>query len=124
MRDRPQEGDAPKSRWNITVQNLSSEAAPPYAALQVIGSTAFGNDTVYSVVKPNGAPGAEILLNSPAAIEPNGYGAATDSYPAEVAITGTPAFGAELGPTGGLPPSCYRSRRNRTARTDRSGRHP
>lgn len=92
------QGAPSPNRWNIPVQNQLSEQAPAHAALQVANSSAVGGDTVYNVTKPTGVAGAKIVLNSPAPLLANSQGAATDQYPTDALITGTPTFGQEIGP--------------------------
>jgi hypothetical protein len=93
-----QEGNRPADKYRVPVFNQSSEAVPPYGAMQVASSSNVGDDKVFNTIKPNGAPTAKVYLNGPVSIPANQHGFGTDEYPAEALIAGTPAFGAELGP--------------------------
>jgi len=93
-----QEGVAPSDKYRVPVRNTSSETIPPYGAMQVASSSLVGDDKVFNVIKPNGAPGAKVYLNGPAEIPVSEPGHGTDEYPAEALITGTVVFGAEIGP--------------------------
>ncbi len=90
-----------KARFPLAVLNATAEVIPPYAVMQLGAGTNVGTDTIYNVVKPNGSTTAKYVVNSPASIAVAGYGAATDFYPADALITGSPAFNQEVGPVAG-----------------------
>lgn len=93
-----QDGNRPADKYRVPVQNQSGEQIPPYGAMQVVSSSNVGDDKLFNVIRPNGAPTAKVYLNGPVQIPANQPGHGTDEYPAEALIAGTPAFGAELGP--------------------------
>jgi hypothetical protein len=92
-------------RFPIRVRNITLETIPPYGVMQLAGATTFGQEPGYAAILPTGANNAEYVLNSPAEIPPNGYGSATDQYPADAAyqynLDAQPALNAEWGPVFG-----------------------
>lgn len=96
-----QTGIPPKSPYDIPVVNGSGETAPPYAVLQIIGSTLVGTTGQYTIGKPTGVTSAKYLINTPEELGAGHGSVATDKSPVLVAITGTPAFNQEIGPVVG-----------------------
>lgn len=90
-----------RSQFPLVCLNGTAETIPPYGVMQVAGASNFGTDRMFLVTKPTGVAGASYVLNGPQAIAAVGYGAATNSYPADAAYSGTPVAGAEWGPVAG-----------------------
>lgn len=90
-----------KGQFPLICLNSTSEVIPPYGVMQVVGASSFGLERVFSVTRPTGVELASYVLNGPQAIQAGGYGAATNSYPADAAYSGTPVTGAECGPVAG-----------------------
>jgi hypothetical protein len=91
----------PKDIWPLVVKNLSSEIAPPYAILQIVGCVrdADTGAAIYQVTKPTGDPNASYLINSPQAIAAGGHGQGTNTLPVPVLLGSTAgaAVGADFG---------------------------
>lgn len=85
--------------YPLPVQNVASQNAPPYAVMQVFGSTLTDSGTMYYVGKPTGGVGAYVF-NTPEALAPQAYGSAAEGI-GIVAITGPLAMNQEVGPTAG-----------------------
>lgn len=89
-------------RW-LSVRNLSSEDAPPFAALRVVGATRLDEQTIVTVDKPDATLARHYMLNGPARIAAGGHGDATFDAPALVLFDAahTPAAGEGWGPRSG-----------------------
>jgi hypothetical protein len=84
--------------WSIPVFNTTGETVPPYGVMQIAGASLVGDDTLYHIIKPTGSANAKYVINSPADFPSQGYGFATDLYPADAATIGIAIAGQEWGP--------------------------
>lgn len=91
-----------RTRYPVAILNAAGETIPPYAVIQLGNASSIGSDSIYYGAKPTGSASAKYVINSPGYVPVGlGLGAATDSYPIEALIVGTPALNQELGPVNG-----------------------
>lgn len=96
----PVQSGAPKpNRYNVPIHNASGEEIPAYAVVEVDSVSNFGEDTLYEVKKPTTGATERYLINSPASVPVGGYGAATNQYPVDALVDGSPTIGDEIGPS-------------------------
>jgi hypothetical protein len=98
MRSQIQSASRPPSPWNIPVLNTSGDTIPPHGVMEIVNASEVGEDTIYHVAKPGISGTRVFVINSPAEIEQEGAGWATETYPTDVAFnafSGTPGPGTQ-----------------------------
>lgn len=85
-------------RW-IDVFNVSGEVIPPFAALRMVG---VNPELAVMVAKPDTNNSVFVLINGPASVPVNGYGLATNDFPAVAGILTSAAIGQTLGTVAGF----------------------
>jgi hypothetical protein len=83
-------------RW-LDVLNVSGEVIPPFAALR---PTVVSSEGVISVAKPDTDSSSLVFFNGPTSIPIDGYGLATNHFPAHARGTGAGSAGTVAGSWG------------------------
>lgn len=94
-----QSGTPAPNRFDVAFHNAAGEEIPASAVVEIDSVTNVGADTLYEVKKPTAGAAGRYLINSPFVVPSGGYGAATNQYPVDAAISGAPAVGGEIGPS-------------------------